>query len=321
MSSGIGPYVGRRLIAALGVLLVVSAITFLFIHLAPGGPEESLAGRFATPQQVAAIRAHYGLDDSLIVQYWRFLKGAVQFDFGTSLLTREPVGQAIGHRLDVTVPLLLVSFLLTVTIGMVLGVIASYRRDGFLDRSVMNLALVGASAPAFAVALVLLYVFGAKLGWLPVSGEGVGFAERVEHLILPIATLTIGGVAAMLKITRTRVGEVLQEDHVTFARARGLRPAVILRRSVLRNAGIQILTQVGAILLAMLGGTILVEVTFGLNGVGALLVEAISARDIPLVQAVTLLIAVVIVGVNLIVDLAYLALDPRVRLSGVGARA
>lgn len=319
--SKITVYVLRRLAAAVAILAVVSAIVFLFIHLAPGGPEQSVAGRFATPAQLASIRRQYGLDDPLPVQYLRYVGHAVRFQLGDSIVTREPVAEAIAQRMRVTAPLVLVSFALIVAIGVGLGALAAYRRGRPLDRAVVGFSLVGASAPAFATAIVLLLVFGVKLGWLPVFGDGDGLADRARHLVLPIATLTIGGVAAMLKITRTRVEQVLQEDHVTFARARGLRPRTILTRSVLRHAGIQVVTQSGAILLALIAGAILVEVAFGLDGVGALFVQAISARDIPLVQAVSLLITAFIVLVNLGVDVVYFAIDPRVRAGATAGRA
>ena len=161
----------------------------------------------------------------------------------------------------ITAPLILVSFALIMAIGLALGTLAAYRRGRALDRFVVRVSLAGAGAPTFATAIVLLYVFGVELGWLPVFGDGEGLADRARHLVLPIATLTIAGVAAMLKVTRTRVVEVLQEDHVTFAHARGLLAALILTRSVLRNAGIQIVTQSGAILLALIAGAILVEVS------------------------------------------------------------
>jgi peptide/nickel transport system permease protein len=319
--SSIPAYLLRRLAAAVAVLAAVSAVTFLFIHLAPGGPEQTVGGRFATPAQLATIRDEYGLDDPLPAQYLRFAGDAVRFDFGVSIATRQPVGRAISERMAITAPLLLISFALIVAIGVALGTLAAHRRGRVLDRLVVGASLVGASAPAFATAIVLLFVFGVELRWLPVFGDGEGFADRARHLVLPIATLTITGVAAMLKITRTRVEQMLQEDHVTFARACGLPRRTILTRSVLRGAGIQVVTQSGAILLALIGGVILVEVAFGLDGVGALFVEAISARDIPLVQAVSLLITAFIVLVNLGVDLLYFALDPRVRAGVEASRA
>jgi peptide/nickel transport system permease protein len=312
-------FVLRRLAAAAAVLVVVSALTFSFIHLAPGGPEQTIGGRFATPEQLASIRAAYQLDDPLPVQYLRFFGGAVRLDFGNSLTTRQPVDEAIAQRMQVTAPLVLVSFALIVLGGTALGTLAAYRRGSALDRALVGFAVAGAGAPAFAMAMILIFVFGVKLGWFPTFGEGETLSERAEHLVLPIATLTITGVAAMLKITRARVADVLQEDHVTFAQARGLSRRYVVGRSVLRNAGIQIVTQSGALLLALVAGAILVEVTFGLEGVGALFVQAISTRDIPLIQAVSLLITAFIVTVNLVVDMLYFALDPRVRVAAVRA--
>jgi len=310
----IATFLARRLAAAVLVLLVVSVVVFLLIHLAPGGPEQAVGGEFATPQQLANIRASLGLDDPLAAQYWQFLSHAVTLDFGSSIATREPVVDAIRSGLGVTAPLVLVSFLLICLIGTALGTLAAYRAGGPLDRATVGLALVGASAPAFVTALILLTIFGVQLQWLPVFGDGDGFVERARHLVLPIATLTIAGTTAMLQITRTRVKEVLGEDHVTFARARGLSSRYVIERSVLRNAGIQIVTRSGTIVVGLVSWGLLVETTFGLDGVGSLLVKAINARDIPVIQGVTLLIAAFIVTVNVVVDLLYFALDPRVRM-------
>ncbi len=314
-------FTARRLLAAALVVLAVSALTFSFIHLAPGGPEQTIAGRFATPEQLEGIRDSYGLDDPLPAQYADYLVHAVRLDFGNSISTREPVVTAMQDRLGVTAPLILGSFVLICILGTGLGTLAAYRKGSGLDRFLVGVAVTGASAPAFATAIILVFVFGVQLGWFPTFGDGEGLADRARHLVLPVIALTLVGVASMLKITRARVAQVLQEDHVTFARARGLRPSYIVGRSVLRNAGIQVVTQSGVILLALVAGGVLVEVTFGLNGVGALFIKAIEARDIPVIQAVSLLITLFIVLVNLAVDLLYFALDPRVRAQPAGARA
>lgn len=311
-------YAGRRVVGAVLVLLVVSVAIFLLVHLAPGGPEQAVAGQFATPEQLAAIRANLGLDDPLPIQYLRFLGDVARLDLGNSFSTREPVVASIQSGLTVTAPLVLISFVLICTIGIALGTLAAYRAGGPIDRAAMGLALVGASSPAFVTAVVLLTVFGVELGWLPVFGTGEGLVDRAQHLVLPIVTLTIAGVAAMLHITRTRVKQVLEEDHVTFARARDLSPTHVMLRSVLRNAGIQIVTQSGVIFVGLVSWVLLVEVTFGLDGAGALLADAIAARDIPVIQGVTLLMAAFIVAVNVLVDLLYSALDPRVRVEGAG---
>jgi len=314
-------FTARRLLAAAVVVLAVSALTFAFIHLAPGGPEQTIAGRFATPEQLQAIRDSYGLDEPLPSQYADYVVHAARFDFGDSISTREPVVTAIQDRMGVTAPLVLCSFVLICLLGTALGTLAAYRRGSALDRFLVGVAVTGASAPAFATAIILVFVFGVQLGWFPTFGDGEGLADRARHLALPVVALTLVGVASMLKITRARVADVLQDDHVTFAQARGLRRRYVIGHAVLRNAGIQVVTQSGVILLALVAGGVLVEVTFGLNGVGALFIKAIEARDIPVIQAVSLLITVFIVLVNLAVDLLYFALDPRVRARPAGARS
>ncbi|MBN9622412.1 MAG: ABC transporter permease [Actinobacteria bacterium] len=306
-------FVGRRLLASVGIVLVVSVLIFSLIHLAPGGAEQTIGGRFATPEQLASIRASYGLDDPLPEQYVRYLGQVVQLHLGNSLTRREPVGEAILNGLKVTAPIVLISFLLTSLLGTVLGTVAAYRRGAILDRVIGGFSIAGASVPTFATATILLYVLGVQLGWLPTAGTGEGFVDRAGHLVIPILTLAIFGTASLMKLTRARVLQVLEEDHVTFARARGLSERHVLIRSVLRNAGVQVITVVGVLLLSLVAGSILVEVTLGLDGVGSLLVDALSARDIPTVQGVTLLITVFIVAVNLVVDLLYFAIDPRLR--------
>ena len=307
-------YVAQRLAAAVAIVIVVSIIVFSFIHLAPGGAEQAIGGRFATPAQLELIRERYGLNDSLPVQYWRYLGQLVRGDMGDSITRRMPVSEAISAGMKVTAPLMIISFVLIATIGAAGGTLAAYRRGGLADRTITILSIGGASTPAFATATILLFIMGVTLGWLPTFGTGEGFADRARHLILPVMTLTIFGTASLVKITRARVSQVLAEDHVTFARARGLRGQYILVHSVLRNAGVQIVTIFGALLLSLIGGAILTEVALGLEGVGALLVDSIASRDLPVIQGITLLITIFIVVVNLAVDLLYFALDPRIRV-------
>lgn len=322
MSAGsLASFIGRRLIASLLVLIGISMVVFLFVQLAPGSPEQTIAGRGASPEQLAAVRAAYGLDDPLPEQYLHFAERAVQLDFGTSFSTRQPVTEAISDGLNVTVPLLFVSFFFIVLIGVTLGMISAHHIGDPLDRSLMGASVVAASVPPFVTAIFLMLIFGVELGWLPIFGEGKGFVDSAEHLVLPIVTLTLAGLAAMLQITRTRVKEVRREDYVSFAEARGLPRLYILRHTVLRNAGIQIVTQCGTVLIGLIVGAVLVEETFGLHGVGSLLVSAISTRDIPLVQGITLLIAAFVLILNLVIDLLYFVLDPRVQAAEARARA
>jgi peptide/nickel transport system permease protein len=306
-------FVARRVVALVATLVVVSAIVFALVHLAPGGPEQSLAGKFATPDQLAAIRSQYGLDRSLPLQFGRFLLHAVQLDVGTSFTTKEKVTAAIGHEIPLTGGLVLVSFLLAGSIGGALGVIAARRKGGAVDRLIVGLAVACAGTPSFVTAIVLVYVFGVRLAWLPVFGTGTGFAGTITHLLIPVATLTLFGLASMLKVTRTRIDQVLSEDHVVFAEARGLAPRRILVNDVLRNSGTQITTQLGIVLLTVLSADILVEMTLNLNGLGSTFVQAVTERDMPLVQGIALLFTAVILVAKLLIDLSHYLVDPRMR--------
>lgn len=221
-------------------------------------------------------------------------------------------------RGGLTMALTMIAFVLAVGIGVPLGFLAARRRNTAVDRGVVGAALVGVSAPSFAVGLLLLYAFAVMLGWFPLYGVGDGLLDRLWHLALPAVALATGLGALVIKMTRTAVLAELEQDYVTFARARGLSGRTV-SRLYLTNAAIPIVTSAGLMLAFLFGGTILVEVTFALPGIGLLLSESITFKDVPVVQAVTLLVALVIAGTSLLVDLAYLALDPRVRRTGVGA--
>ncbi|HLU55900.1 MAG TPA: ABC transporter permease [Pseudonocardia sp.] len=302
-----------RSVGAVAVLLAVTVVVFLFVHLAPGGPEQALAGREATPEQLAAIRARYGLDDPLWQQYLRYLGALTHLDLGTSLLRREPVTRSIGQAAGVTAPLVLISWLLAAVAGTALGMFTALRAGSRLDRVVLALTVLAASTPVFATGLLLAWVFGIQLDWLPVLGAGRDGGDRARYLVLPILTTTLVLLASSTRFARVRIGQILEEDQVTFARARGLSTSYVLVRIVLRNAAVQTITLSGAVLIAMLGGLVVVEQVFALPGLGTLLVTAIGARDIPVIQGVTLVVAVAVVVVNLVVDLLCLAVDPRMR--------
>ncbi len=313
-------FVLARLLSSISVLLVVSVAVFLFVHAAPGGPEQSIGGQFASPDQLETIREEYRLDDPLVVQYGRFLGSVVTLDLGTSFSTREPVASSLGRAAAVTVPLLLVAWLVAVLVGTLLGLVTAYRAGTRLDRGVLVGTTVLASSPVFVTGVVLAYVFGVQLGWLPTVGGGDGGLDTLRHLVLPATTLALLALASMSRIARVRIGQVLHEDQVTFARARGFSTPHVVMSSVLPNAGVQLITQAGAVLISMMGGVIVVEEVFNLNGIGTLLVDAIAARDIPVVQSVTLVLAVGIIVVNALADLACLAIDPRISQSDGSGR-
>jgi peptide/nickel transport system permease protein len=316
---GLARYIARRLAQGLLVLAIASIAMFALVRLAPGGPEVALTGPYSTVQARAAVRAVYHLDDPVPVQYLGYIGRVLRGDFGTSYTTHEGVATAIGERLGVTVPLVLTSFVVIVVLGTGLGALAAYRIGGPLDRSLVALTAAGAAIPGFAAATLLIAIFGVALGWLPVFGAGSGVGGRVQHLVLPVGTLTLAGFASMVRIARASVIDVLGADHVVFSRARGLSGGAVLWRSVLRGAGVQVLTQAGALLLVLLTAELVVELVFDLNGVGMLFIDAVKARDVPVIQGIGLLTAAVVVAVNLVVDLLALVVDPRLRCTVLDA--
>lgn len=303
-----------RLASSVVVLLLASFAIFMFVHAAPGGPEQAIGGPFATPEQRQTIREDYRLDDPLLVQYGRFVSSVLTFDLGTSLTTRESVASSVGRAVGTTFPLIVAAWAIAGVLGTTLGVLTAHRPGTKLDRAALVCTTVLASSPVFVTGLVLGWIFGVQLGWLPTVGSGRGGLDTLTHLILPATTLGLLALASTTRLSRVRIGQVLREDHVTFSRARGLSTSRIVRRTLLPNSGVQLVTQAGAVLISMMGAVIVVEEIFGLDGVGTLLVNAIAARDIPVVQSVTLLLAVVLIVVNIVVDVVCLAIDPRIRL-------
>ncbi|WP_372592981.1 ABC transporter permease [Actinotalea sp.] len=312
-------FVLRRTAGTVVLLLGLSFIVFALLYLAPGDLTKNLLGnRRVSPEAIAAVREQYHLDDPFLLQYGRWLLATLQGDLGVSIRSGAGVGSMLVDRGGLTMALTLIAFALAVGLGVPLGVLAARRRNSAVDRGIVGAALVGVSAPSFAVGLLLLYAFAVMLGWFPLYGVGEGVLDRLWHLALPAAALAIGLGALVIKMTRTAVLAELEQDYVTFARARGLNGRTV-SRLYLTNAAIPIVTSAGLMLAFLFGGTILVEVTFALPGIGSLLSESITFKDVPVVQAVTLLVALVIAGTSLLVDLAYLLLDPRVRRTGVGA--
>jgi peptide/nickel transport system permease protein len=316
---GIAWFVGRRLAALAVVLVVISLVVFSLLYLAPGSPEQMLLGpREATPASVAAIRHVYHLDQPFLVQYWDWASKAAQLDFGRSILTSEPVMRAIEPRLWLSLELAGFAFLIALLLGVSLGIVASLRRRTTVDRTIVGLSVVGVSAPAFATGVLLLYLFAVRLGWFPVFGQGSGVTDRLQHLTLPAVALGLTAMGLILRLTRAGAISALEQDYVAFARARGIRRRRILTAYVMRNSLVPIVTGAGLILAYLLAGAVLVEVTFALPGIGSLLVDSITAKDIPVVQALAMLIAFVVVLINLAVDLLYLAIDPRIRHGAIG---
>jgi ABC-type dipeptide/oligopeptide/nickel transport system permease component len=300
----------RRLVLAIPVLLGVATLVFSLIHLIPGDPVQAMLGDAASPESVIELRTRLGLNRPLHVQYGAFLMGVARGDLGVSLRTNERVSSAIAARLPATVELALAAMLVAVVIAIPTGIVAAVWSGTGVDHATTTLAMVGLSMPTFWLGPLLGLVFSVELGWLPVSGRGT-----VAHLVLPAITLGLPLAAVLARMTRASLMDELGEIYVTAARARGLSEARILLRHAFRNSLIPIVTVLGLQVGGVLTGAVITETIFAWPGVGRLLIQSIGFRDYPLVQGCILLIAVTYVSVNLLTDMAYALLDPRIRLS------
>jgi len=313
-------YVARRLVVLVVLLIVLSFGVFSLLYLAPGSPVDVLLGSAPrSPETVSLLESKYHLDQPFLTQYWLWAREAFQLDFGDSIQTSLPVKDEITARLPTSLLLGAYALALTMVSGVGLGVIAGLRRSSFIDRAVVGSAIVGLSAPTFVVGVLLLWVFAVQLGWFPVFGAGTGFVDQMWHLTLPAVALALGASAYVVKHTRAAVGAVADRDYVEFARARGLSAQRTLVMYVLRNALIPVITISGLAFAFLVTGAVLVEDTFSIPGIGQLLVQSASARDLPMLQGVVMVTATVIVLANLCADVAYAVSDPRVRLSGLSA--
>ena len=309
-------YVGGRLASTLLVMTVVGVIVFLLLHLAPGSPAAIIAGDNATPAQVADINHQLGLDRPLPVQFgywaWNVLRG----NFGTSIFSGAPVMQLVEQRLPATVSLTVVTIVFAATTAVIAGVFAAWRAGGLLDRILMGVAALGFSVPVFVVGYLLIYLFAIKLQWLPVQGYvplSRGFWSWFAHLILPALTLGLAYLALIARITRATVLEVLSEDYMRTARAKGASSLSQLFHHALRNAGVPIATVIGIGIALLISGVVLTETVFNIPGVGRLTVDAITNRDYPIIQGVMVVFSGTYVVINLLVDLSYTLIDPRIR--------
>ena len=302
----------QRTVLALGTLLALSLITFLLGALAPGGPAEVVLGQHADPQLIAQFKRERGLDQPLYVQYGRWLGGAVRGDLGISFRDNQPVGRTLLARYPVTARLALTAALYALVVGVSLGIIAALRPDSWLDRLATSLALTGVSLPAFVLLPLLVLVFSLRLHWFPVT-----YNDQWWHLLLPAVALGTRPAALVARMTRASFLEALGQDYVRTARAKGLDWGKTVLRHAGKNALVPVLTVFGTGVGYLLGGSFVVETIFGIPGIGAISVDAIPARDYPMIQAVTLLAAAVFIGVNLLVDLLYGFLDPRLRSTAV----
>jgi peptide/nickel transport system permease protein len=310
------PYVLRRLGTMVPVLAVVSVIVFSLIHLTPGDPVSIMLREEADPATAAALRTALGLDRPLPIQYLAWLGRAVRGELGRSIRTNQPVTEAILERLPVTLSLAAAASLLALAVALPAGIVSAVRRNSVADVTGTVVALSGVSLPNFWLAILLIFLFSVSLGWLPPLGwvsPARDFWAGLRSLVLPAITLGTAMAAVVMRMTRSSLLEVLQLEFVRTARAKGLGETPVLLRHALRNALIPVVTVVGLQAGALLGGAIITETIFALPGVGRLLVDAIFQRDFPIVQGVVLFLALNFLLVNLLVDLAYAALDPRIR--------
>lgn len=295
----------------LPVLFGITLVSFLLLRLVPGDPAQQILGNRYTPAAAAEIRHGLGLDRPFLEQYWHFLTGAVTGSFGESYQYHRPVGQLLLER---TVPsLMLVGFtaLLCGAISIPLGLWAAVRRGGLVDQGTRVFFTLGYALPAFLVGIVLILVFGLKLGWAPIGGYGTGFGSHLDHLALPALTLAIPFSTVLVRSLRASTITVLESDFVTIARLKGISESRVLLRHVLRNAISPVIVVFGINLAFLVGGTVVVENVFSIPGLGSLLVGAVSTRDYPVVQAVALVLAIFVILVNLVTDVVHGVLDPR----------
>lgn len=309
-------YLLKRLLATIPVMAVVALFVFSLLYLSPGDPAAVIAGDIATEADIARIRAQLGLDQPFMVRFGGWAWGLLHGDLGISIFTGLPVATLIGQRVEPTLALTVCTLIVAVGLAVPLGVLAAARAGGWVDRGVMALSVLGFSVPVFVIAYGLILLFSVQLEWLPVQGyrsltEGLG--PFLRHMILPSVALGIVYMALIARITRATMLDVLSQDYVRTATAKGLAHNTVLTRHALKNAAVPIVTIIGIGVAALIGGVVVTETVFAIPGLGRLTVDAILRRDYPIIQGVTLLFSAVYVLVNLLVDLSYSLFDPRIR--------
>jgi len=310
------PLIVRRIAATIPVMAVVALTVFLLLHLTPGDPAQIIAGDYATPQDVAKIRAALGLDKPLLTQAGIWMANVVRGDLGTSIYSGLPVTKLIGQRVGPTVALTLLAMLVSVGVAVPLGVLAAWRQGSWIDRVIMIFSVSGFSMPTFWLGFLLVWIFSIWLGVLPVQGyqtPDAGPWQFLRHLVLPALTLSLVYMALIARMTRASVLGVLQEDYVRTAFAKGLAPHRVLLGHALKAASLPVVTIIGVGFALLIGGAVVTESVFALPGIGRLTVDAIIRRDYPVIQGVILIISGVYVLLNLVIDVLYVVLDPRIR--------
>jgi len=312
----LGTYLLRRLLATIPVLLIVAVLVFLLLRMTPGDPAAILAGDAANTEQIARIRQSLGLEKPIVVQFGIWVGQMLSGDLGESFYYKIKVAALIGQRIEPTLALATLTILIAILVAVPLGVIAAWRFGGWFDRALMGFSVLGFSVPVFVLAYILIYIVSLKLGWLPVQGYkriAEGFWPFLQHLILPSITLSVIYIALIARVTRASLLEALGEDYIRTARAKGLGEARVLVRHGLANAAVPIVTVIGIGIALLIGGVVVTESVYAIPGLGRLTVDAVLARDFPTIQGVILFFSVVYVLVNLLVDMSYVFLDPRIR--------
>jgi peptide/nickel transport system permease protein len=309
-------FILRRLLATIPVLLIVAVLVFLLLRLTPGDPAAILAGDAASTDQIARIRASLGLDQPIPVQFGIWVGQMAQGNLGESFFYKAQVTDLIGQRLEPTLSLAAITIAIAVLVAVPLGILAAWRHGGWLDRALMGFSVMGFSVPVFVLAYILIWLVSLKLGWLPVQGYqriAGGVGPWLYHLALPSLTLSVLYIALIARVTRASVMDALGEDYIRTARAKGLTEARVLVRHALANAAVPIVTVIGIGIALLIGGVVVTESVYAIPGLGRLTVDAVLARDFPTVQGLILFFSFVYVLVNLLIDLSYVALDPRIR--------
>ncbi|MDQ1850600.1 ABC transporter permease [Gemmobacter fulvus] len=309
-------YVIRRMVSAIIVMAMVGAFVFLLLRLAPGDPATILAGDNATPQQITEIRQRLGLDKPLPLQFVQWAGQIVRGDFGESIASGQPVMKLIAQRAEPTASLALLTICVAVILAVSAGIIAAARRGTWLDQIIMFFSVVGFSMPSFVVGYLLIYVFSMQLQWLPIQGYtplSSGVVPWIKSLILPTASLGLVYVALIARITRASMIETLAEDYIRTAKAKGAAESSILLGHALRNVGVPVVTVIGTGFALLIGGVVVTETVFNIPGIGRLVVDSIAQRDYPIVQGTILLFSGVYVMLNMLIDVSYGFLDPRIR--------
>lgn len=312
-------YILKRILSLIPVLLVVSIVIFSIVHLTPGDPARVTLGPEASPDQVAALREQMGLNRPIVVQYLSWLSGVARGDFGDSIFMKMPVTQAIANHAAPTLSLAILAQLFTIIVAIPLGIFAARKRGTFFDQGVMGITLIGMAIPSFLLGLLLVLLVGVELGWLPVAGYrplSAGIGEHLKYLILPAVSLGTIQSALIARMTRSSMLDVLRVDYIRTAKAKGMKERRIIYRHALRNAAMPILTVIGVTFGGLVTGAVVTETIFNVPGLGQLIVNSITRRDYAVIQGVVLFVTLIYVLLNLLIDLLYGVVDPRVRLQG-----